>query len=145
MPPVSDSIKHFFEEFERNTNTLALERIGAQYGEVFMFANPQGVRVIKREDLLKALPGRREYFEKIGLKNTTYTSLEEKRLDDHYIMVEAYLTMHFEKDPGNPVENHDSSTFILHQQNQTLTIACHIEHDEVAHRMQALGLLPANP
>jgi hypothetical protein len=141
---VSNPVRLFFEAFERNSNLLSFENIGAQYNDVFLFANPQGVRVVNREDFLKALPQRRAFFEGIGLKQTVVTSLEERRLDDHYILVEAHISMHFEKDPANPLDNEDSSTFILFQQDQSLMIACQIEHHEVVSRMQALGLLPTN-
>jgi len=55
MQQVSDMVKAFFEDYEKGSNTPAPELIASQYGDSFMFAGPQGVQAVRKEDFLKAL------------------------------------------------------------------------------------------
>lgn len=56
MNPVSDKVRKFFEDYEKGGQTLDLELPARQYGDSFMFAGPQGVQAVKKEDFLKVLP-----------------------------------------------------------------------------------------
>ncbi|HZF39485.1 MAG TPA: hypothetical protein VE715_11705, partial [Blastocatellia bacterium] len=102
MKQVSDVVREFFEDYERNvkaSNSEARpELIASRYSDSFMFAGPQGAQTVKKEDFLKALPKRQSFFKTVGLASSTIQSLEETRLDDNYVMVKAYWNMRFEKE-----------------------------------------------
>jgi hypothetical protein len=108
-----------------------------------MFASPQGIQAVKRDDFLKVLPKRQEFFKTVGLTSSKIQSLEETRLDDNYFMVKAYWSMRFEKDPAQPIVAEISTTYILYRQGHSLRIVFQLDHQDLMRRVQDLGLLPA--
>jgi hypothetical protein len=143
MKQVSDMVEKFFEEFERGTNASGPELVESQYGDVFMFAGPQGVQAIKRDDFLKALPKRVGFFKTIGLTSSKIRALEETRLDDKYVMVKVYWEMRFEKAGGQPTVDEISATYLLYQQADGLRIVFQLDHQDLMKRVEELGLSPA--
>ncbi len=140
---VSDIVGKFFEDYERGVNAHDNELLASRYGESFLFAGPQGAQSVKKDDFLKMLPKRQEFFKAVGLTSSKIQSLEETRLDDNYVLIKAYWNMRFEKEPGRPLENETSATYILHRQEDSLRIVCQIDHQDLMKRVQDLGLLPA--
>jgi ketosteroid isomerase-like protein len=143
MKQVSDIIRKFFEDYEKGVNAPDNELLASRYGDSFMFASPQGAQSVKKDDFLKALPKRQEFFKAVGLKSSKIQSLEETRLGDNDVLIKAYWIMRFEKEPGRPIEDKTSATYILHQQEHSLRIVCQIDHQDLMKRAQDLGLLPA--
>jgi hypothetical protein len=139
-----DKIKLFFEGVEKASNTLDLNLIDAQYADQFIFADPNGTRVIEKQKFLPALPKRQEFFKSIGHQSTKVLSLEETPLDNQYIMVKAHFLMQFQKTPGQTTEAKVDSTYILFMKDDAPKIVMHIEHEDLKEAMQARGLLPAN-
>jgi hypothetical protein len=142
MNAVSDVIKAFFEVLERGNNTLDMAVIDSQYGDTFMFGDPGGARVIEKQKFLAALPRRQEFFNSLGHKFTRVILLDETRLDDHYVLVEAHFLMHFEPPSTQPVDALLDSTFILFIKEDTPRIVMHIEHHDLQQAMRERGLLP---
>ena len=58
-----------------------MEQIVACYADVFMFGGPEGVQCVKKEDFLKVLPRRKEFFRSLGLVCSNIHSLEGSTLD----------------------------------------------------------------
>ena len=143
MTQVSDIVRNFFESFEQASNTLDLELLGSQYSDSFMFASPQGVQPIKKDDFLKVLPKRKGFFKTMGLISSTITALEETRLDENYIMVKAHWNMRFEKKPEQAITDETSATYFLFQQENILQIVFQLDHQDLTKRVQELGLMPA--
>ena len=100
------------------------------------------MQAIKKEDFLKVLPKRKEFFKTVGLKSSTIQRLEETRMDTNYIMVKAYWKMQFEKDPAHSITDEISATYILSQQGDLLRIVFQLDHQDLTKRVQDLGLLP---
>ena len=143
MKQVTDFVRKFFEDYERGSNVLDLELLASRYSDSFMFASPQGAQAIKKDDFLKVLPRRKEFFKTVGLTSSTIQRLEETRLDDHYLMVKADWNMRFEKDPAQPIINQTAATYILYQHEDVLRIVFQLDHQDLTERVQELGLLPA--
>lgn len=142
MNQVSDLIQKFFEDYERGGSTLEPELPAALYGDPFMFAGPQGVQAVKKEDFLKMLPKRAGFFKSVGLVSSEIQALEETQLDDHYIMVKADWAMRFEKEPAQPIVVQIAATYILFQQEDSLRIVFQLDHQDLMKRVQELGLWP---
>jgi hypothetical protein len=143
MTQVSDIVRNFFESFEQASDTLDLELLGSQYSDSFMFASPQGVQPIKKDDFLKVLPKRKGFFKTIGLISSRITALEETRLDENYIMVKAHWNMRFEKKSEQAITDETSATYFLFQQENILQIVFQLDHQDLTKRVQELGLMPA--
>src|SRR4030095_5697764 len=90
-------IQKFFEGVEKASNTLDLDLIGSQFADQFIFADPNGTRVIEKQKFRRALPRRREFFKALGHQSTKVFSLEETPINDQYTMVKAHFLMEFRK------------------------------------------------
>lgn len=141
MHQVSDDVKQFFAAYERGLAASDLALIGASYADSFLFAGPQGAQAVTLEGFLKALPRRQGFFETVGLSSSKIQSLEETRLDEHYLSVKVGWVMRFEKDPNHPIESENSATYILQQQEQGLRIVFQLDHQDLVKRVQELGLM----
>jgi hypothetical protein len=136
-----NKIKMFFEGVEQASNTLDLDLIDAQYVDQFIFADPNGTRVVEKQKFLAFLPQRREFFKSLGHQSTKVLSLDETQLDDQYTMVKAHFLMQFQKTPGQTTEANVDSTYILFMKGDLPKIVMHIEHEDLREAMQARGLL----
>lgn len=137
----SPIVKAFFDQFERASETLDLDLIATEYADSFMFAGPNGARVIEKQNLLAALPQRREFFKSAGHQRTRIVSLDETKIDDHYVLVRVQFLMRFEKAAGHPVDVETESTSILYIQDGATRIVFHLESEDVQQVLQARGLL----
>ncbi len=139
-----NKIKLFFEGVEKASNTLDLDLIDLQFADQFIFADPNGTRVIEKQKFLPALPKRQEFFKSLGHQSTKVLSLDETPIDDQYTMVKAHFLMQFQKMPGETTEAKVDSAYILFMKGDLPKIVMHIEHEDLKEAMQARGLLPAN-
>ena len=136
-----DKIKLFFEGVEKAGNTLDLDLIDAQFADQFIFADPNGTRVVEKQKFLAFLPQQQEFFKSIGHQSTKVLSLEETPIDDQYTMVKAHFRMQFQKVPGDITEAKIDSTYILFMKGDAPKIVMQIEHEDLKEAMQARGLL----
>ena len=141
MCAVSEIVKEFFVVQEKSGNTLDLALIDSQYSDTFMFGDPSGSRVIEKQKFLAVLPRRQEFFKSLGHKYTHVVSLEENKLDDHYVVVEAHFQMHFEPPSRQSVDAMLNSTYILFIKEGAARIVMQIEHHDLQVAMRELGLL----
>ncbi len=97
--------------------------------------------MIEKQNLLAALPQRRQSFKSAGHQWTRVVRLRETWLVDHYVMVRVRFLMGFEKAAGHPVDFETESTSILYIQDGTPRIVFHLESEDVQQALQARGLL----
>jgi hypothetical protein len=142
MASASEAVSEFFDEYARATDSSDLAFFESAYGDTFMFAGPTGAQAVSRADFLKVLPKRQGFFKTVGLVSSTIHSLEETRLDDHYLMVEACWSMRFKKDREHSVVDRNSATYILRRHEGFLQIVFQLDHQDLAARAQDRGLLP---
>ena len=146
MKEVSPIVKKFFEDFERGSNTFESELLASQLSDPFMAADPDGdIQVVKKEDFLAGIAKRQTFFQSIGFQFVKIVSLDESRLDDHYVMVKVQWQMRFEKNPGKPIDTQSSSTYILFIKDDSPKIVFYLAHENFMKIMQELGLLPGKP
>ncbi len=136
-------IQKFFEGVEQTSNTLDLSLIDSQFADQFIFADPNGTRVVEKQKFLAFLPQRREFFKSMGHLSTRILSLDETQLDDQYTMVKAHFLMRFKKASGQLVEAKVDSTYFLFMKGDSPRIVMHMEHEDLKEAMQARGILPA--
>ena len=75
MSNENTEVKSFFTRYEAANAIFDVEQIAACYAEVFMFCGPEGVQCVKKEDFLKVLPRRKEFFRSRGLVSSNIDSL----------------------------------------------------------------------
>jgi hypothetical protein len=81
MSEFNVEVKEFFDGYERANAEFEVQRIAALYADVFMFGDPQGVQSVKKEDFVRVLPRRKEFFKSVGLLSSKIESLEASKLD----------------------------------------------------------------
>ena len=89
MNATSPVIQEFFDQYAQSRSVLDIDLIASQYPDSIMFAGPNGARVAEKPAILAAFPKGREFLEALGHKSTKLLSLDEIRLDDHYVLVRA--------------------------------------------------------
>lgn len=141
MSTSSPVVQQFFEQFERSRNTFDVAAVDSQYPDAFMFAGPDGPRVIQKTALLDFFSQGREFFKTLGHKKTELVSLDETRLDEHYARVRAQFVWRFEKAPAPPIDVEVDSTFILHFKDGVARIVFQHELEEFLHALRVRGVL----
>ena len=145
MNQVSDVVKKFFEDFERGSNTFESDLLASQFSDPFMAAEPNGrIQVVKRDDFLAGIAKRQAFFQSIGFQFVKIVLLDQTRLDDHYVMAKVQAHMRFEKNPGQPIDLKDYSTYILFIKDDSSKIIFYTTHENLLKIMQERGLLPTN-
>jgi hypothetical protein len=72
-------------------------------------------------------------------------SLDETRMDEHYLLVRAIFVWRFRRASMPPREAKVDSTFILYIDNGAPTIVFQHEHEDFQHVLRTSGVLPAQP
>jgi uncharacterized protein DUF4440 len=143
MDAGSNAIREFFRQYERSRNTFDRDLIASQYAESFMYAGPDGVRVVVKADVLAGWAKGRESLKTLGHASTTMTSLDESMLDEHYALVRATFVWHFAQPSAQAIDVDVHATFILYTKDGTLTIVFQHEHEDFQEALRARGVLPA--
>ncbi len=140
MPDLNAEIRSFFNRYERANAEFDVQKIAACYADVFMFGGPAGVQPVKKDDFVKVLPRRKEFFRSAGLVSSTVTSLEISNLDSRYSLTKAVWTMGIERSGIEPITSENSSTYILSATDNRFEIIFQIDHQDLAKKIQELGL-----
>lgn len=141
MPRASERVKTFFDQYELNIGRSDPTVIAAQYGESFVFAGPQGTQAVKRDDFVRVLPKRQGFFKSAGLRSSTIIALEETCVDDCCVLVKAQWRLRFEP-TAMPASDIDvSAMYLLQQGPDGLRIVFQRDYDDLAKRVQELGLV----
>lgn len=115
-------------------------QIAACYANLFMFGGPEGVQCVKKEDFLKVLPRRKDFFRSQGLVSSKIDSLEVSVLDSKYTLVRVIWNMAFDRGASEPIHRQNAASYILSRTHDRLEIVFQIDHQDLAKRAQDLGL-----
>ena len=133
-------IREFFDDYEKANADFDVQRIAACYADVFMFGGPAGVQPVKKDDFVKVLPRRKEFFRSAGLVSSRIESLEPSNLDSKYALVKALWEMRFERGTGEQVSSENSTTYVVSNSDGRFEIVFQIDHQDLTKRVQELGL-----
>ena len=133
-------VKSFFTGYETANAIFDVEQIAACYADAFMFGGPDGVQCVKKEDFLKILPRRKEFFRSRGLVSSNIDSLEGSTLDAKYTLVKVIWNMRFDRDASEPIYSQNAASYILSRTDNPFQIVFQIDHQDLTKRVQELGL-----
>jgi hypothetical protein len=140
MSNENTEVKSFFTRYEAANAIFDVEQIAACYAEVFMFGGPAGVQCVKKEDFLKVLPRRKEFFRSRGLVSSNIDSLAASTLDSKYTLVKVVWNMRFDRGASEPIYSQNAASYILSGANDRFQIVFQIDHQDLTKRVQELGL-----
>ena len=98
MQQASARVRTFFDQYESSVAGSDATATAAQYGESFIFAGPQGNQAVRREDLVKVLPKRQDFFKSLGLRSSRVIGLEEASVDERCVLVKVQWRMQLGSD-----------------------------------------------
>jgi hypothetical protein len=137
---MNTNVREFFDGYGKANAEFDVPKIAAFYADVFMFGEPQGVRCVKKEDFVRVLPKRKEFFRSVGLVSSKIESLEASNLDSKYVLVKAVWKMRFESRTGLPIDSENSTTYILAGTDDSFQIVVQLDHQDLMKKVQELGL-----
>ena len=114
MDVATPVVQEFFDQYARSRSAMDSDRIASQYADSCMFAGPDGTRVAEKQAVLAGFPKALELLKAVGHATTTLASLNEARVDEHYVMVQAQFVWRFEKASAPPLDVGVDSTFTVY-------------------------------
>lgn len=129
MENVSNRMAEFMESFERS-RAAGDEAAAAMYAETFLAGGPEGARCIRAADFLKALPKRKEMFERAGCRKTELAGVTEAPLGERYAMARTKWRMSFEREGGRQDVVEVESTFIVDFGGDAPRIIAYLAHHD---------------
>jgi hypothetical protein len=133
-------VKKFFEIYEKSLSEDAVSTVAALYSEVFMFGGPRGAQSVKKDDFLQLLPGRKKYFQSIGLQESTVASIDEISLDAKYVLARVVWKMTLKNSTGTSRQFETKATYILEVKNETPVIIMQLDHQDLGARVNEMRL-----
>jgi hypothetical protein len=127
MTSLTAEVRAFFDEFERNSAELAIDRIAAQFADTFMNADPQRAMPVPKAAFIAALPQREKMFEAAGISRVRLASVRETVLDPmHVLAVTDWIA---ESTDGAEIPL--ASSFILRRQGSSLVVVFYLNHQDI--------------
>jgi hypothetical protein len=131
----SSEIQDFFEAFERNSSTLDLDRIGAQFADTFLSADPRQVMSVPKTAFLAALPRRQALFDAAGITAMELVAVDEQVLDERHRL--AATEWDARRTDGSSVKL--ASTFILRREGSAFVVIFYLNHQDLTEVLMARG------
>ena len=136
MSDLNAAVRAFFEKYERANAVADSATLAACYADVFFFAGPDGAQPVKKDDFLKLIPKRKEFFKSLGLLSSTLASVEASTLDAKYILARTAWNMRIERPGQPPADSRNSTTYVLSTNGDSFQIIFQIDHQDLAKRLQ---------
>jgi hypothetical protein len=127
MTSPTAEVRAFFDEFERNSAELAIDRIAAQFADTFLNADPQRVMPVPKAAFLAALPQRDKMFQAAGISRIRLASVRETVLDPIHVL--AATDWIAESTDGAEIPL--ASTFILRRQDSSFVVIFYLNHQDI--------------
>jgi len=145
MNTITPAIKDFFDRYARSRSVQDIDLIATQYPDAFMSAGPNGARVVQKSAVLAGFPKGQEFLKLLGHESTEVLSLNETRIDEHYLLVRALFVWRFRRASMPPREAKVDSTFILYLDKDAPKIVFQQEHEDFQKVLRASGVLSVQP
>ena len=139
MNTVTPLIKDFFDRYARSRSVQDIDLIASQYPDSFMVAGPNGAKVAQKSAVVAAFPQGQAALKSLGHESTEVLSLNETRIDEHYLLVHALFVWRFRQEKEAKVD----STFVLYIAEGGPKIVFQHEHEDFQQALRAGGVLPA--
>ena len=127
----TEGLRSFFGAFERENAAADIDRLARLYAPAILVAGPNGSQVVSRDDLLRAIPKRKQMFEAAGHRSTKLAALQETKLDDRYTLARTEWLWQFARSGEAPTELTLPSTFIVERLDGEFRIVVYMMHHDI--------------
>lgn len=141
MGGLAERVQDFFRIYQQANADFDVDKLAKCYADVFLFAGPAGVRAVSKSDFVKVLPHRKDFFRSIGLVSSTVKSIDTSALDSRYTL--AKVTWNMQLNRGAAVTVETFATYMLSATSDRFEIVVQVDHQDLAQRLQELGLAPS--
>ena len=145
MTTPTPMVQEFFREYAHSRSASDIDGIVSQYPDSFMFAGPKGARVTEKSVVLATFSKGQEFLTSLGHKSTELLTLDETRMDQHYVLVRALFVWRFQRALAESIDVKVDSTFILFIDEGAPKIVFQHEREDFQQLLRASGVLPALP
>lgn len=128
--------EEFFRLYEKANLESDVELVSRLYADTFMFAGPQGVQAVKKEDFVKVLPRRKEFMKAAGLVSSQIESVEVTKMDAKYMLAKTVWKMRVRTKDGSEVFSNISASYILCACGDSLEIVFQVDHQDLGKTLQ---------
>jgi hypothetical protein len=132
-------VNEFFSRYETANAIFDVDQIAACYADLFMFGGPAGVQCVKKEDFVKVLPRRKEYFRSLGLEASNIDSVEAVALASRYTFANVIWKMRFRRGASEPVFSENGASYVLSRTNDSFQIVFQIDHQDLKKKAEELA------
>jgi len=129
-------IGEFFERYEKANADFDVAKIASLYADVFMFGGEQGVQAVKKDDFVKVLPRRKEFFKSVGLTSSKIEQIETTELDSRYVLAKVVWKMRIERSGRGGAEIKTSASYLLWVWNDSFQIVFQVDHQDLAKKIK---------
>ena len=136
---MDEKVREFFARYEKANTEFDVPEIASLYADVFLFGGPQGVQSIKKDDFVKVLPRRKDFFKSLGLASSKVKRIEASELDSNYILTKVVWKMRIDGVDKAPAEIETSATYVLWNSGNCLQIVFQVDHQDLAKKIQAIN------
>jgi hypothetical protein len=105
-----------------------------------VFGDPAGVRSVSKEDFIRVLPRRKEFFASVGLTSSRIHTLDASELGSSYVLADVAWKMRFERrDRQQTVGSVNSASYILFVVGDSFQIVVQLDHQDLVKKAEELG------
>jgi hypothetical protein len=133
-----DKVREFFARYEKANAEFDVAEIASLYADVFLFGGVQGVQSIKKDDFVKVLPRRKDFFKSAGLTSSKVERIETSELDSNYILTKVVWKMRVDRIDKAPADIETSTTYLLWNSSNSLQIVFQVDHQDLAKKIQGV-------
>jgi hypothetical protein len=87
---MDDKVRKFFARYEKANAEFDVTEIASLYADVFLFGGSQGFQSIKKDEFVKVLPRRKDFFRSLGLTSSKVERIEASELDSNYMLAKVF-------------------------------------------------------
>ena len=129
-------VREFFARYEQANAEFNVADIASLYADSFLFGGPGGAQSIKKEDFIKVLPRRKEFFKSVGLVSSKVERVETSELDSHYILAKVVWKIRIERADQAPTEIETSASYLLFNSANSFQIVFQVDHQDLAAKIR---------
>jgi len=133
-------LERFFKEYERYANLGEAEGTASLFAEVFLAADPAGVRAVSAAQLGVGVSQRKKLFDSLGSRSTELISLEQRTLDERYVLVTTKWKVGFDREEMKELML--ASSFVVYRSEAGPRIVFYLAHESLMDVLKERGLLP---
>jgi hypothetical protein len=135
-------IQNFMDRYARATAAGDAETLGALFAPTFLTAGPTGAQAVRANDLVLAIPKRRQMLESLGCELPVLVSVDDTALDARYSLVRTEWRWRVIRGNELVADLTLPSSFVVDRTGGHPQIVCYLPHQDITTVLQDRGLLP---